>query len=648
MKEQSHTALAERFDAIHDLIYVRGGIRPVNAAIEELGKYLLMVLWLSDEADAEVNGNSIGAVLGAPRPDEAQLKAVFSAANCSPRYQASIPGGGSGPLWPTDEPLRMTQPEIAREVLDTLASVVAPQSPTSDPLGLAFDVFLRGRYDHAGGLGTYLTPEPVTRVMAKIALGLVDPFAKVSGETRIVYGDPCAGTGRFLVSMLRECEAHYGSDSPDDLQTWAAGMFGSDQSASSISKARLNLMLYGVARPHVFTVEDSVTSPELDRLRGSLKLILTNPPFGDGKYRDLEGISRARQVIPELPLRDKMDPALAFVARCLDLLDDGGVAGIILPDGLIDNRSIRRMLERQALPIGAADVAVEGVVSLPKATFAPSGTVAKTSMIFLRRQRKSSGFIFLGQSEHVGFTKAGGKIVADPNGNDLPRISEIISKGQGKKHRKLPAIASEDPLVIFQSRTGALMLDPMRSRESIRASQSITGVPLSTLVKEKNGPRVPPSDSKPYVSVLHVDDLGCLSWHEVLAHKPTTPGNAAVGGDIVISLLNPSKMRATVIPLDAGEVIVSPEFGVFEAVCDPYAIVGLLYRPDVASQLAPLGRGTSSSRRRISEQDVLSVVVPSLDATEMAELADQMRHLSESVRSSRMELVRLFGRGASS
>ncbi len=644
MDEHSHAALAARFEAIHDLIYVRGGIRPVNSAIEELGKYLLMSLWLKQEPTAVVSGKPIAELLETKTPSPAALKEIFQAANRSPRFQATVPGGDSEPLWPADEPLRMTNPEIAREILDTLRIATATDSATGDPLGLAFDVFLRGRYDHAGGLGTYLTPEPVTRSMAHIALNLVDVFGPGDSSEGLVFGDPCAGTGRFLVSMLRECEEYYGTTDRKSLQTWASGMFGADQSSSSIAKARLNLMLYGVNRPHVFTVEDSVTSSSLDVLRGSLKLILTNPPFGDGKYQDAVGIARAREVIPELPARERIDPALVFVARCIDLLADGGVAGIVLPDGLIDNRSIRRMLERSYYPIGVPDVSVEGVISLPKATFAPSGTVAKTSVVFLRRQRRSDGFIFLSQSSHVGFNKVGGKIVADPKGNDLPAISRAVRQVPNKAKHGGSFIASEEPLVIFQPKSDRALLDPMRAREVIRASKAIDGVPMGTFMKQKTGVRTAPCPEKPYISILHVDDLGCLSWQDVLSHSPTTPGLAASSGDVIVSLLNPSKMRATVVPNDVGDVVVSPEFGVFETTCDPYAIVGLLYRPEVASQLAPLGRGTSSSRRRISEQDVLDVVIPTLSAEEMGRLGQEVMRLSESVRTARMELVELSGR----
>ena len=82
-----------------------------------------------------------------------------------------------------------------------------PSSPThlgsarsvADPLGTAFDALLAGRYDHAGGLGTYLTPSAVARMMAEVAMPLVEA-SPVDG--RPGFGDPFCGTGRFLVALL--------------------------------------------------------------------------------------------------------------------------------------------------------------------------------------------------------------------------------------------------------------------------------------------------------------------------------------------------------------------------------------------------------------------------------------------------------------
>ena len=248
-----------------------------------------------------------------------------------------------------------------------------------DPVGTAFDVFLRGRYEHAGGLGTYLTPEGVVKLMVTVGFELL-AAAKLEDDSSALMGDPCCGSGRFLVGLLHEARRR----GLDERWLESGGpLFGADQSASSVAMARVNLMAAGIRTPEVFVVGDSITDQRVSQQRSRFSLILTNPPFGDKKYDSAEGIERAAYYFPTLAGSPRLDPALAFVARCIELLAPGGVAGIILPDGIVDGRAMRELLlgrSRLDLPLG-----VEGVISLPSATFAPAGTTAKTSVTFLQK-----------------------------------------------------------------------------------------------------------------------------------------------------------------------------------------------------------------------------------------------------------------------
>ena len=103
-------------------------------------------------------------------------------------------------MWPVGEPFRITDPDVLRAAATLVAATVDRGSPTvADPLGTAFDALLAGRYDHAGGLGTYLTPSGVARMMAEIAVELVEVPRAPAGPG---FGDPYCGTGRFIVALL--------------------------------------------------------------------------------------------------------------------------------------------------------------------------------------------------------------------------------------------------------------------------------------------------------------------------------------------------------------------------------------------------------------------------------------------------------------
>lgn len=288
---------ARRLDELHDMLYRRGGIRPVNAAIEELSKLLLLLMWLNDAPESIVPGaGPLRSVLSSARLREANdvepVKAAFREVVTMPEYAGRLPDGRIQPVWPLDEPLRISRADIIAEAIDILSPILRPSSSSFlDPLGTAFDVFLRGRYDHAGGLGTYLTLGGVTTALARLTLSLVEPLTISGDHAQPLFGDPCCGTGRFLVAVLEELRRRSLDEAAGDsghpvLGRFAAfrdtGIFGADQSTSAVAKARLNLLLYGARHPNIFNVTDSVVDPYLDRFRGQLRLILTNPPFGEG------------------------------------------------------------------------------------------------------------------------------------------------------------------------------------------------------------------------------------------------------------------------------------------------------------------------------------------------------------------------------
>ncbi|WP_322937597.1 HsdM family class I SAM-dependent methyltransferase [Nocardioides bizhenqiangii] len=646
-------ALAERFDQLHTMLYMRGGIRPTNAAVEELAKLLLLRVWLAREPNAFVQGvGRLSDLLELSDPADVYLdgvKAAFRQAIAEPDLAASLPDGTTQTVWPLDEPLRIGRADVLAEALSVLAEAVPMESKSApgDILGSAFDIFLRGRYDHAGGLATYLTPTVVTSAAADIALSLVDPWS-FKGMS---FGDPCSGTGRFLVALLDRLKTFYGDSARGKAkfqEMLSAGVFGADQSASSIAKARVNLLLYGAHHPRLFTVEDSVTDPALDKMRDTLSLILTNPPFGEGKYDSVEGIRRTEEDLSSMSGgARRIDPALAFVARCANLLRPGGVLGIVLPDGLVDGPVLRE--ELFGASSRGSQLTVEASISLPTATFALSGTVARTSLLFLRKGESTSERIFLARAEHIGYLKQSGRAVPDPKGSDLPLIvASGIDALVTKARTRTPLVASEAPLIAAIPRQDVTSLDPaawdpgsMKARKELKSSGASMAVYLAPQSRRRLARAA--DEVSAFVSVLHVDPFGSVAWHEAASYAPATPGQTATAGQVLVSLLNPSKLRAFVVP-DAFPLIeCSMEFGVFDALdVDPYYVLALLHDPRVKSQLAPLGRGTSSSRRRITSADVLGLRVPKASMRAVASVGRETRERIEAIRISQSGLAAIY------
>lgn len=620
-------ALTRRFNDLHQLIYVRGGIRPSNAAVEEVAKLALVRLWSLRHPEADLGAGLRAVDLFRPGAPVAAFARAYAEALASPSLVATDPAGRTHPVWPRGEPWRLTEDSVLAAAAALIADIIDTGSSTvPDPLGTAFDALLAGRYDHAGGLGTYLTPSGVARMMAEIAVDLLDlpPMDAVAMDTveGPGFGDPYCGTGRFLVAMLEVLRER------GDQRLLAAGPFGADQSASSVAKARINMLLYGVDRPLVWTVTDSVIDSDLDCLEGTVPLVLTNPPFGDGKYDHPVGLERTATAIPRLDTRSRIDPSLAGLVRALRLLTPGGVVGIVLPDGVLESPAFADLVLGRGSALARAMTVVANV-SLPTATFALSGTMAKTSAVFIRRSPVSVP-VALARVEHVGYLRQAGRAGPDPAGNELPAVARLVRESLARSDTATLTVHSSHPLVAVAAADSLRTLDPARlDPVAMRARRQLVergGIPLGDLVRAHRAPLARRAQA-PFISVLHVDELGTVDWHAVAEHAPMTAGRLVEAGDIIVSLLNPAKLRAAVIPdhPGQGDIQVSAEFGVFRADADPYAILGMLYSPPVRAQLVPLGRGTSSSRRRIDVTDILSLVVPTLSGPRLRSLALAVR-----------------------
>lgn len=504
-------SIQRKFDELHEAIYSRGGVKPTNAAIDEVGKLLFLKVHLEKSpayvlAGGEAKGKRFADVYSAEfvrkkgKAAIPYLKDAFREIINLPQYKARDITGEEYTIFSYDEPLRLENPEILAMAIDALdlrdregnsirlsvpdreligngkrSRMLRAHLIHEDLLGWAFDVFLRGKYASDEGLATYLTPSQVVDCMARMAFHDItdaelwarrgdrdqrerwNPTEEEAALPAFLCGDICCGTGRFLVGALREVkkrildDKHVGHSDEDKLK-WLSLMkrhsfFGADQAIGSIQKARINMLLYGEDHGQLLKVDDSVLDPHIDHLTGRFDLIMTNPPFGTGKYDDPKGLARMRRDDLGLELGwswtpgnrskrrqlTKADPAALFIDRNLQLLKPGGGLLIVVPDGLLSNSGdayIREYIMGSKDPetgeFLGGKATVRAVVSLPERAFSLAGTDAKTSFIYLRKKRHATdaqGAVFFALAEHVGYLTRGKSELPDPEGNDLVEIA---------------------------------------------------------------------------------------------------------------------------------------------------------------------------------------------------------------------------------
>ena len=250
-----------------------------------------------------------------------------------------------------------------------------------------------------GGEGQFFTPRNIVQMM-------IDVMQPQSGEKII---DPACGSGGFLAHifqhlLLNNINNHY--------------IAGIDKDLFLSRLAKIYLTLLGESEYHIFC-ENSLENPKIwnketkDFIQiGTFDLILTNPPFGAkipvigtdllkqfelGHYWNNH---KGEWTITK-KLRDKQPPQILFIERILQLLKEGGRAGIVLPEGIYGNPSDRYIWQyiRQY-------ASVIGVVSLSQETFQPS-THTKTSVVFLEKKKQSRKNVFFAIAKAIGHNKNG-------------------------------------------------------------------------------------------------------------------------------------------------------------------------------------------------------------------------------------------------
>jgi len=253
-----------------------------------------------------------------------------------------------------------------------------------------------------GGEGQFFTPRNVVQMM-------IDILQPKAGDKII---DPACGSGGFLAHILQYLQRQ----SINDYY-----ITGIDKDLFLSKLAKIYLTLIGEADYHIYC-ENSLEQPEKwekqtkqDIKLKSFDLILTNPPFGakipvigDNLLRQYKlgyhwKFTQGKWEITN-KLRDKQPPQILFIERIIQLLKEGGRAGIVLPEGIFGNPSDRYIWEyiRQ-------EASIIGIVSLSQETFQPS-THTKTSVVFIEKKKQNRNKIFMGIAKAIGHDKNGKEI----------------------------------------------------------------------------------------------------------------------------------------------------------------------------------------------------------------------------------------------
>jgi type I restriction enzyme M protein len=428
-----------------------------------------------------------------------------------------------------------------------------------DSKGRAFEKFL-GKF-FRGEYGQYFTPRQIVEFMVK----MLEPNA------RELVIDPACGSGGFLLYSLNLVRERVNKDYEGDPDTikdiiWRFAnkqIFGIEINDRIARVAMMDMVIHEDGHSNIEcanALQDFENfDPRRDIKPNKYDFVFTNPPFGAvEKNQKILGLyelgSKNRK-------RKSQKKEILFIERCLNLLRFGGKMGIVLPDGILTNSSlkyVRDFIEENAK--------ILAVVSLPQQTFVPSGSGVKTSLLFLQKKRGGEDLgeypIFMAIAEHVGYDATG-----RPDKNDFPEV--LGDWGRFKEGKRDFSNAPRAFAVMrgeLENRMDAFYYGTKKQVKDY--SISVKYLDDVAVVNPKRRISVVSEDLVPYVGLPETDeDLGELIEIKYRPYKEIKGRHVINGGDILFARIEPSIYNQKVIFVDGLEdyALTSTEFYVVRA-----------------------------------------------------------------------------------
>lgn len=477
-----------------------------------------------------------------------------------------------------------------------------------DVKGLAYEEVIKNTFDKNDNQ-QFFTPPPIVKFMVE----MMRP--SLGGH----ICDPAAGTGGFLVEILKSGAPHTSLTAIeiDERLAWVAGT---------------NLFTHGAREALAkWLPEGGTLGTGAREFSGKFDAVITNPPFGS----DFTDVA----LLPTYELggnRASRRRGILFLERCYQLLKTGGYLGFIIDEGVLNlpsTEDVRRFI--------ANHFQLRAIVSLPESAFMPYATV-NASILFLRKLggSKPAGRLpetFFARAENVGRKGNGDDdFIYDENGgarlnSDLPDIVELYRAFTKMGHVPTSDLAySADVKRNFEEEeeTGWRM-DFRYHHPSRRLSRELLSramgrlLTLAEICDERNQTLIPSTELQDttilYTGLAHIES------GTGIAHQVPTPANSLKSavkryepGDLIFAKMRPNLRKVALMEFAEGGYV-SPECIVFtvrqdangEPLIDSLLLSVLLRSDLVYGQIMHLIAGIG--RPRLGTSDLRKVQIPSAE-----------------------------------
>ncbi len=270
--------------------------------------------------------------------------------------------------------------------------------------------YMLGKIASAGQNGQFRTPRHIIKLMVQMTAPTPDDQ----------ICDPACGTAGFLVAASEYLREHHSDavyrDESSRRRFNEATFHGYDFDTTMLRIGSMNMLLHGVENPDIRYRDSLAQSDETDAEKYSL--ILANPPFAGS----LDYESTAKDL---LQLVKTKKTELLFMALVLRMLQTGGRAAIIVPDGVLFGSSKAHKTLRKML---VEDQKLDAVISMPSGVFKPYAGVSTAILVFTKTNSGGTDNVWFYKMEADGFS-LDDKRTPQPDKTDLP---DVLARWKGR------------------------------------------------------------------------------------------------------------------------------------------------------------------------------------------------------------------------
>ncbi|HIF9134946.1 TPA: N-6 DNA methylase [Photobacterium damselae] len=257
---------------------------------------------------------------------------------------------------------------LLRQVINKLNEIDFTDSKERHLFGDIYEQILRD-LQSAGNSGEFYTPRAVTRFI----VNRLDPKL---GETIM---DPACGTGGFLACSVDHVKEHYVKTAADH-QTLQTQIHGVEKKQLPHLLCTTNMMLHGIEVPVQIKHGNTLNKP-LANWDSNINVIATNPPFGGTEEDGIE-----KNFPAEMQTRETAD---LFLQLIVEVLDQDGRAGVVLPDGTLFGEGVKTKIKKML----TEECNLHTIVRLPNGVFNPY-TGIKTNILFFTKGKPTKDVWF--------------------------------------------------------------------------------------------------------------------------------------------------------------------------------------------------------------------------------------------------------------